>query len=177
MTLDHHATGALAHCAAVMTFAVVMAARPVSADPRPGAGERSRMECGVHRACCFVSLDRGDPLSKVRSPPSHRAVVGIPQTAAGGLAHPVVKRFVAHHADELARCYPRRLPATPGAGQIGLSLVILPNGKVQLLGALGFDAEVTSCMAKVSEKIAFPRSKRGEVTHTFVPIEIVNVKR
>jgi hypothetical protein len=169
--------GAVAHCAAIVTFAVVMAARPVSADPR--STERSRFDCGTHR----VGYPNGsfDPLrtrgAALRSAKNHRAVVGIPQTAPGGLAHPVVKRFIAQHDEALARCYPRRLPATTGAGQIGLSIVILPSGRVQLLGALGFDAEVTSCMAKIVESINFPRSPGGEVTHTFVPITIVPVKR
>lgn len=167
----------LAPCAALMTLVVVLAARPVSAEPLPGAGERSRVECGVHRACCFPSRDRTDPLLRSTATRTHRAVVGIPQTAPGGLPHPVVKRFVAQHADELARCYPRRLPASTGHGQIGLSLVILPGGKVQLLGALGFDAEVTSCMARVIAGIEFPRSPRGDVTHTFVPITIAVDKR
>lgn len=171
-------TGALAHCAALTTFAVVMAARPVSADPR--ARERSRFECGTSRVGypngSFDPL-RGRDAVPLRSSTSHRAVVGIPQTAAGGLAHPVVKRFVAQHGASLARCYPRRLPIAPGAGQIGLSLVILPGGNTQLLGARGFDAEVTSCMARIVESIVFPRSRTGDVTHTFVPIEIIEDKR
>ncbi len=172
--------GALAHCAAIMTFTVVTAARPVSADPFASASvERSRFECGTSR----VGYPNGsyDPLqsraNRLHSPLGHRAVVGIPITATGGLAHPVVKRFIAQHDDKLARCYPRRLPATTGAGQIGLSLAIMPNGRVHLVGALGFDAEVTSCMAKIIEAIEFPRSRTQDVTHTFVPIQIVEDKR
>lgn len=161
-------SGALAHCAAITL--VVLAARPVSADP-------ARIECGTYR----VGYPNGsyDPLlgkPQLRSTPTHRAVVGIPRTAAGGLSHTVVKRFIAQHDETLARCYPRRLPATIGAREIGLQLVILPSGKAQLLGALGFDAEVTSCMAKIVESIDFPRSRSGDVTHTFVPIKIVEEK-
>lgn len=191
--------GPLAHRAAIMTLAVVLAAWPVSAHADPAASPLatdpfarsagSRIECGTYR----IGYPNGsyDPLlstsARLRSTPTHRAVVGIPQTAPGGLAHPVVKRFIAQHDDALARCYPRRLPASTGTatigarpigpGQIGLSLAIFPSGKVQLLGALGFDAEVTSCMAKVIAKIEFPRSKRGEITHTFVPVTIVEEKR
>ncbi len=166
--------GITAPRAAVVTFAVMAAARPVSAGPTANL-ERSRFECGTSRI--------GYPSTSLPTPPglrslrSHRAVVGIPQTAPGGLAHPVVKRFIAQHADELAACYPRRLPASTDDGRIGLSLVILPGGSTQLLGALGFDAEVTSCMARVIAAIEFPRSLRGDVTHTFVPIRIVEQKR
>ena len=53
----------------------------------------------------------------------------------------------------------------------------MPNGRVHLVGALGFDAEVTSCMAKIIEAIEFPRSRTQDVTHTFVPIQIVEDKR
>ncbi len=171
------ASGALAHCAA-LTIMIVMAARPVSADPLRASPERSRFECGTPRvgypAGSFAPHREGAGL---RSSIQPRAVVGIPQTAPGGLAHPVVKRFIAQHDERLARCYPRRLPATTGAGKIGLSIVILPSGKVQLIGALGFDAEVTSCMAKIVESIPFPRSPSGDVTHTFVPIKIVELRR
>ena len=158
--------GVIARNAAIVTFAVVMAARPVSAD---------RFRCGTPTVGYPTGglLHRPAPL---RSTPAHRAVVGIPQTAPGGLAHPVVKRFIAQHDDTLARCYPRRLPATTGAGKIGLSIVILPGGTVRLVGALGFDAEVTSCMARIVEAIRFPRSPTADVTHTFVPITIVEVK-
>jgi hypothetical protein len=161
-----------------MTFAVVMAARPVSADRLRASPERSRFECGTSRIGyppgSFSRPHRG---SGLRSTMAHRAVVGIPRTAPGGLAHPIVKRFIARHDETLARCYPRRLPATTGAGKIGLSIVILPSGNVQLIGALGFDAEVTSCMARIVESVRFPRSAAGDMTHTFVPIKIVEDKR
>lgn len=155
----------------------LLAARPVSAEPARAhrAGERAKRECGVHQFCCLLSAAPGDPLDRLVSTPSHRAIVGVPVLGATGLARPVVKRYVKRHADRLASCYPRRLPAKPGEGAIGMQLLILPLGKVALIGAVGFDAEVTSCIAGVIASISFPRADDGDVTHAFVPISFAGI--
>ena len=169
MTRATRAPGLLA---ASTTVLVELAARPVSAEPAAArrAGERARLACGVHQFCCFIASPRVDPLARSPARPSHRAIVGVPIVGETGLPRPVVKRYVQRHADQLASCYPRRLPARPGEGDVGLQLLILPLGKVALIGAVGFDAEVTSCIASVIEAIAFPRADNGDVTHAFVPI-------
>lgn len=169
-----HGDESLVLCAASTAILVALAASAVSAEPAHGfrpTETRARLECGVFRTCCFMASASIDPLDQPRpSTPLFVARVGIPITGDSGLSHPVVKRYVARHASQLGSCYPRRLPAKPGEGDIGMQLVILPAGKVELIGAIGFDAEVTSCIANVVKSIAFPRSSSGEITHTFVPI-------
>ena len=154
-----------------MILGIALAARPVSAEPT-----RAQLECGVHGTCCFMSAPKIDPLNRLRTKLRHKAVVGLPKVEAvaqtKALPFPAIKRVVRRHSEELAACYPRRLPASVGEGRVGLQLAIMPTGNVELVGALGFDAEVTSCMAAVIAKVRFPVSANGDVTHAFVPIRI-----
>jgi hypothetical protein len=153
-----------------VTFVVALAAPAVSADPLVDLLPRERRnDCALTGACCFPRPSPHRPLELAPSTPDVRAFIGVP-VVEGGLSRPVVKRFVASHADELAACSTHRALASAGHARGGLSLAILPSGDVKLLAANGFDGEISACMARALASTPFPRA--CDITRAIVPIAI-----
>lgn len=82
-----------------------------------------------------------------------------PAEAPGELDRETVQRYIRLHRAQIKRCYETQLAVAPTlAGSVMVQFGISPEGKVSSSTATGLDAELSSCVADVIERIEFPRS-------------------
>jgi hypothetical protein len=91
----------------------------------------------------------------------------------GGLHHAIVRRYVKRDLAKVIACYERQLAVTPGVeGTVGAELVIGPDGAVTSAVANGVGGEVSTCIGRVIEAIAFPRPSGGGSVQCNLPLTL-----
>jgi hypothetical protein len=74
----------------------------------------------------------------------------------------IVRRYIRRHLPEISYCYEKQLLAHPSlGGDVKVTFFIGPTGVVQSSSGIGFDGEVTSCLAGVIKTIEFPPPGEG----------------
>lgn len=93
-------------------------------------------------------------------------------TTSSGRDDGVIQRHMQRHLPRIKHCYESYLVKHPGAGgKVVATFAIGPSGKVSSASATGMDAEVSMCVAKAIEAIAFPEPEGKnsvDVTYPFL---------
>jgi hypothetical protein len=100
----------------------------------------------------------------------HQRRARVPEVSIGEVDVPpdyraVVRRYVRRNLDKITYCYEKELLGAPGlAGTVETHFTIERHGTVAAITASGVDEDVSTCIADVIARIAFPRME--------VPVEV-----
>jgi hypothetical protein len=124
-------------------------------------GRYSTINTGPLAGGRFSFLDRRGPGGRGHQPTLPR--VGEPVVDNGTTySKAIIRRYIRRHLNEIGYCYEKQLLAHPDlGGDILVSFLISPTGRVQSASGTGFDREVASCLAGVIRSIEFPKPGDG----------------
>ncbi|CAN5849246.1 hypothetical protein BH11MYX3_BH11MYX3_07850 [soil metagenome] len=114
-----------------------------------------------------VGGGRGGMRGRVASVPT--VSVGQPSSQ-GDLDKAIIRRYIKRNIQKITYCYEKELLAKPRLqGKLDAKFFITPNGNVAMSQATGFDAGVSTCVAKVIKDIEFPKPKGGGGVQVIYP--------